>query len=294
MFVLAPDGTVLHCLPGYWDANDVMRELDLAERLLSVWEDHSIHPEQKRKLFAAEHLRHISAHPRDTADRSELQGFDKLHVFQNRNTLGYAIKNADLLQGADPHYLPAEAFKTTDVIMHERISERPFAAYASFDIPSYVSYGCHHYDKNENEFEPEAATPIRARQLRDVLKETAPPAAAKPESPAPAKAASALQGPRPDITKPKEMGKFMSSGFWRYMMEKDWAKAERVASYMVRHYPDKASGWEMKALVEYEQKRYATACNSAWQAIQLGSKHPRIIELYTKSRNATVVKARKQ
>ena len=37
MFVLAPDGTVLTCLPGYWQSDDLAGELNLAEDLFKLF-----------------------------------------------------------------------------------------------------------------------------------------------------------------------------------------------------------------------------------------------------------------
>lgn len=290
--MLAPDGTVLHCLPGYWDSKDISAELDLADRLFAIWQDRSIPLEQKQTLFKTEHIRHIASHPPDTVARSELQGFDRAHIAKNKNNLAYAIKDLNLLSQGDPHHPPLEAFKTTDVIMHERLSNHPFQSYAAFDIPSYVSYGCHHYDKNENEMEPGASAPIRARQLRELLRETAPQKPAQAQKTATEKKAAAPTGNGAQ-KRPKDIEKFMTDGFWRYMMQRDWAKAGKVASYMVERYPFSAAGFEMKALLAYEQRRYQEACTNAWQAIQLGSKHPRIIELYSRSRNNVAASSQK-
>lgn len=41
MFMLSSDGTVLHCLPGYWDPRDLVTETRFAWQLNEVWKDKS-------------------------------------------------------------------------------------------------------------------------------------------------------------------------------------------------------------------------------------------------------------
>ena len=43
---------------------------------------------------------------------------------------------------------PADV-KTTDVIMHERMAQRPFVPYDKFDVAQYADYGKPFYDKHE-------------------------------------------------------------------------------------------------------------------------------------------------
>src|SRR6185436_3292777 len=42
LFMLSADGTVLHCLPGYWETHDLASEIKLAEDLNKVWLDPSL------------------------------------------------------------------------------------------------------------------------------------------------------------------------------------------------------------------------------------------------------------
>lgn len=127
LFVLAPDGTVLTCLPGYWNAQDLTHELDLAEELLAVHNDASLTSRQKAARFTELHLNH--PHSWATTRRSRMQGFDR--KFEARR--------------GSP-----DASKTTDALMHERMARRPFLAYTDFDTAAYSDYGRPKYDKHED------------------------------------------------------------------------------------------------------------------------------------------------
>src|SRR5260370_30652294 len=73
MFVLAPDGTVLHCLPGYWDSRDLASELKFAEGVAKVWSDTSLTRQQKDEKFASMQLSNIREHSSDMVKRSQMQ-----------------------------------------------------------------------------------------------------------------------------------------------------------------------------------------------------------------------------
>lgn len=281
LFIMAQDGTVVHCMPGYWNPNDLNAELDFADRLHRVWMDHSITEPQKKALFAQEQLRHIQTHSPDVVARSELQGFDKQFCYKNNVT--DAIANASLIP-ADWHDVPKEAFKTTDVILHERMAKQPFVNYSAFNIASFVNYGSHHYDKHEKDLEPETMANIRAHNLRDVLHETGDPVPkAKVTNVAASKPATSYPNM---ITKPKEVEKTMVDGFWGYARKGDWVKADRVANYMLEKSPGSPTGHEMKAVIAYGKARYAEAYFHSYNAIRMGSKHPTIVGIYQKSRTA--------
>lgn len=291
MFIMAKDGTVVHCMPGYWNPNDLNHELDLADRLHRVWTDNSITPDQKKALFAQEQMRHIGTHTQDVVARSELQHFDK--VFCYKNHVSDAIANASLIS-ADWHDVPKEAFKTTDVILHERMAKQPFVNYNSFNIAQFVNYGSHHYDKHEKDLEPETMANVRAHSLREVLHETGDPGQVKAPAAPPSSSVAAAAKPvtYPNALKPKEVETTMINGFWGYARKGDWAKAERVANFMMQKSPDKPAGHEMRAVVAYGRGRYAEAYFHSYNAIKLGSKHPTIVGIYQKSRTVTSSSAR--
>jgi len=151
MFVLSPDGTVLHCLPGYWDSQDLISELQFAQELNSVWVS-STSAENKKRLFSSMQLAHIKKHSPAMVARSHMQGFDQLYEARTRLATSDTILNRDLAAQALTMggKLSAGAFKTTDVIMHERMAQRPFIPYSQFDVMAYSDYGKPKYDKNED------------------------------------------------------------------------------------------------------------------------------------------------
>jgi hypothetical protein len=163
LFILAPDGTVLHCLPGYWDPTDLAYELKFAKELANVWSDTSLSRAQKDEKFRSMQLASIAQHPREMVRRSEMQGFDK--KYEARKQTSDCIVAADTPagearigarkqakmermkeKGADSKLATAR-FKTTNVIVHERMAERPFVPYADFDVAEFSDYGRPKYDK---------------------------------------------------------------------------------------------------------------------------------------------------
>lgn len=142
IFVMTPDGIVLHCLPGYWNSTDLAFELDFAERLNRVWQDHTLTRPQKDNLFARAQKDHIRLHSPEMAGRSKMQHFDITEELKKKSDATIARADADAS--------PEEQVKTTDCILHERMAVRPFAPYAKFDVAKYSDYGSHFYDKNES------------------------------------------------------------------------------------------------------------------------------------------------
>jgi len=148
MFVLASDGTVLTCLPGYWHSEDLADELKFASRLNQVWNDPALSREEKNAQFRQMQLGHIQEEPKGEHNRSRMQGFDIQYEITHR------------LYGSDVFYdprmvdpvakkAPPSDVKTTDVIMHERMAQRPFVPYDRFDVAAYADYGKPFYDKHE-------------------------------------------------------------------------------------------------------------------------------------------------
>jgi hypothetical protein len=120
-------------------------------------------------------LDHIRDHKPEMVARSQLQSFDKRFEVEKRLASSDAVADASLIDARDAHAsVPDEAFKTTDRIMHERISMRPFVHYEDFDVARFADYGTRFYDKNENNLDeygqvidPEARMPtIRSESSR--------------------------------------------------------------------------------------------------------------------------------
>jgi hypothetical protein len=151
IFVLNPDGTVLHCLPGYWNSEDLITELDFAKRVNQLYmTTGSI--EAKKQQFVQMHMAHIKQHSPAMVQRSHMQGFDQMYEAKKRlettDTIANmaAVKNALATKG----HIPDSAFKTTDVIMHERDAKQPFVPYDQFNVVAFSDYGKTKYDKNED------------------------------------------------------------------------------------------------------------------------------------------------
>jgi hypothetical protein len=150
MFVLSQDGTVLTCLPGYWDPRDLSEELELAQKLNQVWLNPSLSRAEKDQIFRQMHSGHLNQHSFATARRSRMQGFDQKWEAKHKLHTSDTIRNASLISDPNAKMLPQDAFKTTDEIMHERMAARPFVHYTRFDVAAYADYGRPKYDKNED------------------------------------------------------------------------------------------------------------------------------------------------
>lgn len=151
--MLSPDGTVLECLPGYWNPQDLLTEMRFANDLNNVWLNPKLSRSQKEHTFTQMHLAHLQQHPAGMVKRSKMQGFDQKYEAEHRLNTSDTIAHPEwitpnmLLMGGK---LNPDAFKTTDEIMHERMSARPFLPIAQFDVANYVEYGKPKYDKHED------------------------------------------------------------------------------------------------------------------------------------------------
>ena len=147
IFVVAPDGVILHCLPGYWKPQDLHGELLFAKAVNEVWINQSLTVPQKRDMFKEMHLAHINEHDKGMAKRSHMQGFDLVHEAKNNpnSDFFYNPAKVDRSSGHTPH----DNVKTVDIVMHERMAQRPFVQFEHFDSEVFSSYGKPLYDKHE-------------------------------------------------------------------------------------------------------------------------------------------------
>jgi hypothetical protein len=151
LFMLAPDGTVLHCLPGYWHPQDLAHEMELAYKLKQVWEDPKLSRGQKNEMFRQMQIGHLQEHSMQMVMRSKMQSFDQKYEAKNRLHTSDTIKNPSMLVNYSKEMpVPQQAFKTTDQIMHERMARRPFLAFNHFDVAAFSDYGRPKYDKKED------------------------------------------------------------------------------------------------------------------------------------------------
>ena len=133
------DGTVLHCLPGFWETHDLAHEIKFAEDLNRVWMDRSLSRTEKDAKFKEMNLKHVDGHPQEMVARSQMQGFDK--KFEEKRS---AVSDC-LVPGKEGK----DHFKTTDRILHERMATRPFVSYDQFDVAKFSDYGRPKYDKKK-------------------------------------------------------------------------------------------------------------------------------------------------
>ncbi|MEI6235932.1 MAG: hypothetical protein WCT04_22990 [Planctomycetota bacterium] len=140
MFVMTPDGIVLHCLPGYWNPNDLAYELKFAEELNKVWKSNASRT-QKDTKFRELQIYHADHNPADLKARSVFQGFDAKKEMKD--------VDSGVARGVIEHTRSGDKVMTTDKIMHHRMAEQPFTTYAKFDVADFVDYGKQKYDKKK-------------------------------------------------------------------------------------------------------------------------------------------------
>ncbi len=281
-FVMTTDGTVLHCLPGFWNSSDLACELALAEKLNYIWEDKAITPAHKAELFKRLHLEHLATHSQETVARSHLQGFDAQHIYKNRKDLADCISDKEAIKAVeDPHHdLPYAAFKTTDKIMHERMASKAFtfADYSNFDTAAYTSYGCSHYDKGENEMEiaeglrPSTTLAIKGKSLRTLTRPTAVVASviALDDS---KNISGAQVATSAKVATNTRVATGAPDQFVQLAKQQRWQEAFACADKYIKEQFTKPGGYEMRSLAALKLGLYQQAYNDASRALWLGSKH---------------------
>lgn len=143
-FVLAHDGTVLHCLPGFWHPEDLAHELSMARALYRLWQDKRP-AKEKRKMFSRIQLRTMADQPRAMVARSTWQGFDAQNERRRAEKLAKRRKQRDTWiyeKGV------AKRLKPTCQVVRERMAARPLRHFNRFDVADFVDYGRPYYDNN--------------------------------------------------------------------------------------------------------------------------------------------------
>lgn len=139
IFVLTPDLVVLTALPGFWHPDDLASELRFAKVLDRLWRDENRTTAQKNSMWVKLHEQHLSRQSPETTARSEWQSFDRRKELarSRRENLDTVVINED-----------GPEVKPLNRVVRKRLIDRPFEAFADFDIPSFVDYGRTHYDNN--------------------------------------------------------------------------------------------------------------------------------------------------
>ncbi len=132
MFFMTSDGRVVNCLPGYWTSEAFLSEaqlaLDLNKNYLS---ESSI--AKRNEQFLDSHLNQVSKYDVTMLMKSQLTGFDQMVVAQQQGT--------DFKRQAGN----TKDLKSTVQIIHERMAERPYTPFGSFNIQSFVEMGQQSY-----------------------------------------------------------------------------------------------------------------------------------------------------
>jgi hypothetical protein len=154
LFFLDADGTVLHCLPGYWCPADFLAEMQFALALDKVYRNPNLSADAKKKAAHDANLRAIATISSAMHQRSRLQGFDAKAERKKANS-DFTYKPGDYhpaLYTVGKGKLPKNAdLKTVDQVVHERMAKRPFVPYDQFDVEAFSDYGKMRYDRHENE-----------------------------------------------------------------------------------------------------------------------------------------------
>jgi len=146
IFVLADDGTILTCLPGFWHAEDMVKEFALASQLNAVWKNPDLSLEEKKAQFTKLQLDHIAQHDKGMVGRSHMQGFDL--QYEAKKPASDFFYNPRAVDQATGKTAPKNV-KTVDIVMHERMAAHPFEPYERFDVAHFSDYGKPSYDKHE-------------------------------------------------------------------------------------------------------------------------------------------------
>jgi hypothetical protein len=180
MLVLTPDEIVLHALPGFWHAEDLLPELRLALEVHRLHTDEGLDAGRRLSLFRSLHRAHLATHGAGAELRGDWQSFDRSHEawrasHEQRDTVASALDGKIEL-------------KTIPQLVHDRLLARPFRPLAQFDLEGFVDYGRPSYDIN-----PDKGREFPKAEAANEKREKAAAKAAKQESAAKLKAGMVRQ-----------------------------------------------------------------------------------------------------
>ncbi|HEX5054216.1 MAG TPA: hypothetical protein VFZ65_20730 [Planctomycetota bacterium] len=146
--VLAADETVLHVLPGFWNAEDLIPELQLALEIHRLYSDETKSPEAKQAMLAVLHRAQVRRYDDAALARSEWQDFDRAAEIQRSRD---EARDTVLVDDSGQPVADAPGMlrlKSIPQIVHERLVERSFRKLADFGMETFVDYGRAYYDNN--------------------------------------------------------------------------------------------------------------------------------------------------
>lgn len=141
--ILACDETVLHALPGFWHAEDLIPELQLAFEINRLYLDQSKDAAQKDKMFAMLHKSHMRRHGAAAERRGHWQGFDRRAEMSR-----VQLEERDTFRKTASGELE---LKSVPEVIHDRMLQRRFKKLDEFDLENFVDYGRAYYDNNRGE-----------------------------------------------------------------------------------------------------------------------------------------------
>ncbi len=109
--------------------------------------DESRTREQKDDMFRRLQLTELRFHTPETYARSDWQGFDKSHegrVLSEKRDTFERTGEGELRRNT----AGAPVLKPINVLVHDRMSKRPFVKFEDFDTAAFVDYGRKFYDNN--------------------------------------------------------------------------------------------------------------------------------------------------
>jgi thioredoxin-related protein len=133
MMFMTGDGKVVNCLPGYWNPDAFLVEIKLAQKLDKYYrESDSI--AKRNTVFLDSHLNTGINYNRAMQRESKLTGFDR-HAIASRSDSDFKRQEGFL----------TNELKGTDQIVHERMAERPYIPFESFDVAKFIDMGLKRY-----------------------------------------------------------------------------------------------------------------------------------------------------
>jgi hypothetical protein len=151
LFMIAPDGVVVHALAGFWHPDDLLSELRFArETLLPLWQDPSMPRHLKDSLYGGLQKQKAANNSEETRLRSRWQGFDAKNEMKRFEKAGgrdsvVLDDNGQPIKGKKGRL----KLKTLDVLIHDRMAARPFVPFEQFDVMAFADYGRTYYDNNK-------------------------------------------------------------------------------------------------------------------------------------------------
>ncbi|MFK7739905.1 MAG: hypothetical protein AB8H80_06240 [Planctomycetota bacterium] len=139
-FVLAADTTVLHCMPGFWHAEDLIKELQLALEVDRLYRTQSMSADRKGEMYELLHGTHLRRHGPEMDKRGYWQSFDQSYEMQRAQR---EIRDTVATDSEGKR-----SMRPLVTVLHNRMVSRRFQKFEDFDIESFVDYGRPFYDNN--------------------------------------------------------------------------------------------------------------------------------------------------